>query len=300
MDVTIRRARPDDVPAITDFTEGIWSDRGGDYLPDVIESWVRTEDDGQRTLVAEFDGRAVGVLQAVMLSDYEAWCQGMRVDPSHRGKGIGTRLTHAAFDWARERGATVARNLVLSWNAMGLGLSRAAGFAPATEFRWAHPAPDRDAAPEATVTTEPAAAWSYWQRGDARTALGGLALDLNESWALADLTRETLATAAQDTRLLVVHDGGIRGMSYRVRAYERDTDEGPERWADYGVGAWEDASSAEALLAAISRDAAEMAVDSTRVLVPETVAVVSDVASAGVRFSDAPDFVMAADLTTWD
>lgn len=294
MDATIRRATLDDAPAVIDFTRDTWPEReGGDYVPDVFEDWVETDDETQRTLVAEADGVVAGLVRVTFLSDYEAWCQGIRVRPDYRNSGIATRLNHAAFDWARERGATVARNLVFSWNVGGLVLSRATGFEPVAEFRWTHPDPDPDADPEAGVAADPDAAWTYWGTSGARTALAGLALDLDESWALAELTRERLARAADETRLLVVRRDGARGFAYRVRDYERDG----ERWAEYGVGAWADPDAARSLFDAVRRDAAAIDADRTRLLIPETPRSVSDAAAAGADPDPEPDFVHAADLT---
>jgi GNAT superfamily N-acetyltransferase len=295
-DVSIRPAEPGDVEDIVAFTRDTWSGQDrGDYLPDVFPTWVDNDDPDRRTVVADAGGRAVGTLQAVLLSPWEAWLQGLRVDPEYRGEGIGTRLTHAGFRWAHGEGATVARSMVFSWNEMGLGLARTAGFEPATEFRWAHPEPDPDTGGghDATVTADPAAAWAYWRRSDAGAHLSGLALDPEESWAVSDLALDTLERAARETSLLVIGDGGTRAFAHRIRTYERET----VRWAEYGVGAWEDPRACESLLAAVARDAADRDADRTRVLIPETVGAVSDVALAGHRVSDHPDFVLAADLT---
>ncbi|MFC7046850.1 GNAT family N-acetyltransferase [Halobacteriaceae archaeon GCM10025711] len=297
--LTVRPAELSDHDAVTAFTENTWPDRGGDYIPRVFPEWVEEAGDDQQTFVAATDdGDVAGILTVVMLSEYEAWCQGMRTNPDYRGQGVATRVTERAFDWAREQGATVARNMVFSWNVMGLGHSRSVGFSPAAEFRWVHPEPDADADPAADVTDEVDAGWSFWQRSDARTELAGLALDMGESWAVSDLSRATLRQAADETSLLVVQDDGTEGLAFRVRDYERENEDGETvHWADYGLGAWADADAARSVLAAVSRDAGELGVDRTRVLVPETARVVSDAALARVEVAAEPDFVLAADLT---
>lgn len=246
------------------------------------------------------DGRAVGVCQAVRLSDHEGWVQAMRVDPDYRGEGLSTLLNDAAFAWLADRGCVVARNMVFSWNVAGLGGSRAAGFDPCAEFRWAHPDPADDAGGGAGTTTEADAdaAWTFWQGCDARTHLRGLTLDGEESWALSELTRERLRTADDEGRLQVVRDDGVRGVSLRNRTYDREDDDGEqETWAEYAVAAWADPGACASLMAAVARDAAGVDADRTRVLIPETARWVSDVAAARVELSEEPDFVMAADLT---
>jgi len=303
-DVTVRQARPGDTEAVAAFASDTW-DRfeGGDYLPDVFPEWVAGDGGDQRTFVAEFEGDAVGVCQCVALSAHEAWSQGLRVAPAHRGTGVASALNEACFDWARERGATVCRAMVFSWNRAGLGTARGVGFAPATEFRWAHPDPDAESDPESelTVASDPDAAWSAWRRSDARTHLSGLGLDPEESWALSEVTRERFRRAADESRVIVVRGpGGTRGATSRSRVFERESDDDDAdtaRWAEYGLAAWTNHPAARALFAAIARDAADCGADRARVLVPETAGHVSDVAYAGVDLSDDPDFVLEADLT---
>ena len=298
MTVTVRPARVEDYEPVVAFTEDTWADRnGGDYIPDVFLDWVEDADEGQQTLVADEGGTPIGLVQSVMLSEYEAWFQGMRVDPAHRNKGVGRTLSRASFDWARERGATVGRNMVFGWNVQGLGLSRAAGYEPETEFRWAHPEPDPDAELDATVRSDVNAAWSYWQSSAARDHLRGIGLHMGESWAVSEVTRERLASAAEEESLIAVDRDGTVGMTYRVRVYDRERDGEEQTWAEYGAAAWDDAEACGELLAAIARDAASVDADFVRVLVPETPQAVSDVSLHRVEVAEDPDFVMAADLT---
>nr|WP_228546104.1 GNAT family N-acetyltransferase [Halegenticoccus tardaugens] len=304
--MSVRRARPEDYEAVAEFTSRTWADRdGSDYIPRIYRDWIADDGDGQMTFVLDADGDAerpseavAGICQGVLLSDYEAWAQGMRVNPEYRGHGVSLDLSRAVFRWAAAEGATVARNMVFSWNVAGLGQSRAAGFEPCTEFRWAMPTPDASAEPDLRVTDDPDAGWSFWTASDARAHLRGLALDAEESWAVSELTRRDFREAADEGRLLAVRDGGTRGIALRNRTYERENDaDEAETWAEYAVGAWADPTAARALHRAVARDAAGVGADRTRVLIPEGVGPVSDTAYARVDVSDDPDFVMAADLT---
>lgn len=330
----VRQGTLADHPAVCSFTTHTWGEHS-DYVPRVYAGWMADEGPTQRTFVAvdheaslpddpeshlpadaeipdeSPDGRAVGVCQAVRLSDHEGWVQAMRVDPDYQGEGLSTALNDAAFAWLADRGCVVGRNMVFSWNMGGLGGSRAAGFDPCTEFRWAHPTPDSSAGAGDAASTDaaladatspnpasPDAAWSFWQGCDVRRHLRGLTLDVKESWALSELTRERLRVAAEEDRLQVVADDGVRGFSLRNRTYERENDDGEtETWAEYAVGAWADSDACATLMDAIARDAASVDADRTRVLIPESVQWVSDVAAARVDVSEEPDFVMAGDLT---
>jgi GNAT superfamily N-acetyltransferase len=299
--LTIRPAREEDYEAVVGFTRNTWDDREGtDYIPRIYHDWIAGDGDRKRTVVADAGDDIAGICQSVMLSSYEAWAQGMRVNPAFRGEGVSYALNDALFEWASEQGATVCRNMVFSWNVAGLGGSRSAGFEPVTEFRWAHPEPDSESVPELAVENDPTAAWSYWMDSAAREHLGGLALDSEESWALSELTRKNLQHAASEKSVFAVVDDGIRGVAYRTRTYERESDsedDETEQWIEYGVGAWDDLPAARSLFAAISADAAALDADQTRVLIPETPQYVSDAAWLRAGISDEPDFVLAADLS---
>lgn len=293
-DITVRQAKAADHDDVVAFTEDTWD--GSDYIPSVFDEWVENEEDTQRTLVAVRNGTAVGLVQFTLVSEYEAWAQGMRVDPDHRGAGIGMALNRSGFRWARDEGATVVRNMVFSWNIMGLGLSRALGFEPVAEFRWAHPEPDESAAMSGTVTDNPDAGWSFWRSSQARDAMAGLTLASEESWCLVDLDRSRLRRAADNDGLIVLQDEGTVGLAFRTRTYEREHEGTEKTHAEYGVGAWAP-DAADDLLAAVSRDAASLGAERTRVLIPETPRIVSDVAAARVEVAEEPDFVLARDLT---
>ena len=296
-DIAVRQARHDDREAVVAFTRDTWPELGGDYIPRVFEEWIDTDGPTQRTVVAVVDGDPVGICQGVLLSDHEAWAQGMRVATDYRGEGISPALTEAIFEWAATKGATVCRNMVFSWNAAGLGQSRSMGFEPMAEFRWVEPDPDEAADPALDVLTGPKAAWSAFHGSDAYRELSGLGLDLEESWALSEVTPQRLVDA--EAALTVADDDGARGMTYRTRTFEREDDGETQQWAEYGVGAWDDHEALRSLAAAVARDAAEAGAEKTRLLVPETPRHVSDAAYARQSIADEPDFVLERDLTRY-
>jgi len=336
----VREARPADADAVAAFARDTWGQRHDDYVPRVFPEWAASDDSDSGTFVAtlspaavaesdavagrddrdpgdtlvEGDGAGaaapgepeavVGCIQGVLLTEWEAWGQGIRVDPAARGAGVGTALSEAALDWARDRGAAVCRNMVFSWNVMGLGQSRAVGFEPATEFRFAEPEPtetDAEPADPSLADPDPNAAWAFWSDSDACDHLRGLALDPDESWACSALTRERLATAAAEDRLIAVAgESALDGFAVRTRVTEREGDGEPTRTATYGVAAWRDVDAAGALYDAIAADAAAADADDARVLIPETVEHVSDTGANRVPVAAEPDFVMSADLTGGD
>ncbi|ELZ42217.1 GCN5-related N-acetyltransferase [Halorubrum saccharovorum DSM 1137] len=144
----VREARPADADAVAAFARDTWGQRHDDYVPRVFPEWAASDDSDSGTFVAtlspaavaesdavagrddrdpgdtlvEGDGAGaaapgepeavVGCIQGVLLTEWEAWGQGIRVDPAARGAGVGTALSEAALDWARDRGAAVCRNMV--------------------------------------------------------------------------------------------------------------------------------------------------------------------------------------------
>lgn len=313
----VRAATSADAADIEAIAQQTWTDRDeDDYLPRVFEDWLESEP--ARTAVAEVadpdtvpgDAPGVaGIAQCVMLSADEAWAQGMRVHPAYRGAGVGSAIVADLFDWAQEQGATVVRNMVFSWNGAGLGQSRATGFEPTTEIRYVHPEPATgvDTLPTA-ATVDPTAAWRFWTHSDAREYLRGLAGDDEESWSLRELTRADLEAAAEDDAAIAVRTAnGVQGMTLRSRIDQRsgdaedggdgeDEDDGPITVAVYGAAAWDDVTAARTLFDAIAADAASVDADRTKVLVPETVRHVSDVAACRVPLADGPEFVLSKDL----
>jgi GNAT superfamily N-acetyltransferase len=307
---TIRHARDTDEAAVVSFTRDTWADRDvTDYVPDVYADWIERDGEDQRTFVVDVrddtepraePGDVVAIAQAHRLSSWEAWASGMRVAPDHRGSGLSTALTDAVFDWARDRGCVVCRNMTFSWNGPALGSSRRVGFEPCTEVRWARPTPDADAPSDGVDgDPDPDGAWAFWSESAARERLRGLVMDESESWALSALTRDRLHAAADDGRLVTVA-GGRSGFAERIRTFERDPDDGrePDAYAEYAVGAWPegDADAAAAVLAGVARDAASVGADRTRVMIPEGVTWASDASVARADIADEPAFVLAARL----
>lgn len=335
-DRRLRRAEPGDAKAVAAITADTWSDRSvDDYLADAFPAWVRTDGPDQRTAVVTVGGTVVAVCQGAMLTDDEAWLQGLRVHPDYRREGHGEALVGHLLDWCRDRGGTVARAMVFPWNAAGMGQVRAAGFDPVASCRWVRPEPAATGAdPSGSVEGaddrpdgEPGAprvlrtvddlptAYRFWTHSDARTALSGLALDAERTWAVAELDRRRLRDLAADGRVFAIVGtgrgggvgdaddaaeggetaGSLRGvcaMTARIALADRDG----ERVADYAVGAWRSGAAAP-LFDAIRADAADCGADGTRVLIPDAPRYVSDAAVAGAAPGDGAVFVFAADLS---
>lgn len=111
MPVLIRTARASDADEIVRLT----ADLGYDVAPaDAAArlSRILTRAD-QQFLVAEFDGRPVGWLHLGVVEYIEtgafAVINGLVVDSSCRGQGIGRLLLEWAEDWATKQGVSIVR-----------------------------------------------------------------------------------------------------------------------------------------------------------------------------------------------
>lgn len=287
--IRIREARLDDHAEVSAMCEGIWEDRDGDYLPLVFPDWIEGQD--RRTVVAIEEERIIGIAQCVLVSPTEAWGQGLRVHEQARGEGVAASIMNDLFTWARENGARVARSMVFSWNPAGMGVARGVGFEPTAEFRFVTPTPRDDPMP-ASVILDDVAGWQMWSGSKARTAMSGLGLDVDESWAM----RELRANDMTQRNTLTVLSDGTAAMAMRGRAFEDPRDES-RTVQEYATSAWRDPDAAATLLSAIAVDAAEQGATATRVLVPEGPRYISDVAAAGSDIHSEPHFVFSADLT---
>jgi GNAT superfamily N-acetyltransferase len=103
--VKIRKAKPSDKAPILEMTKHLWG--GHDYLPEVWDDWLRQKNG--RLIVATVDGRTVGVAHAILQTPYIAWLEGLRVHEEYRGLGIAGKLNIALLEWAKRKGARVAR-----------------------------------------------------------------------------------------------------------------------------------------------------------------------------------------------
>ena len=116
MDVTIRTARPEDIPCMADLLVELFSIET-DFTPDVekqvrgLSALVAGPQGRACVLVAEQGGMIAGMATVqTQISTAEGGRVGLVEDVvvhrDFRGRGIGTRLIEAVVDWARSHGLT--------------------------------------------------------------------------------------------------------------------------------------------------------------------------------------------------
>lgn len=103
--LTVRPSRHEDKTHILEFCEHTFN--WGDYIPSVWDTWIK-DTDGQ-LFTALVGNQPIGLMRVSIAKAGEAWLQAARTHPSHRRLGVATALTRACLQWAKARGAEVAR-----------------------------------------------------------------------------------------------------------------------------------------------------------------------------------------------
>ncbi|MBX5450565.1 GNAT family N-acetyltransferase [Thermogemmatispora sp.] len=116
----VRPARPEDRETVLAFCAHTWE--WGDYIAEAWDGWLA--DQQGRLFVATSNGQAVGLLHLRMLNEYEAWLEGLRVDPAYRRQGVASALHQVALTEAMRLGARTVRLLTEMVNRAAIALAR--------------------------------------------------------------------------------------------------------------------------------------------------------------------------------
>lgn len=107
--------------------------------PELVERWLFGDDAVASALVAEVDGRVVGV--AVWYRSYSTWTgvpgiylEDLFVEPEHRGHGFGKAFLVALARIALDRGYQRFEWVVLDWNTPAVEFYEALGARPMKQW----------------------------------------------------------------------------------------------------------------------------------------------------------------------
>jgi predicted N-acetyltransferase YhbS len=103
--VHIRPARESDTSDMLEVTRHLWE--GHDYVPHEWQGWLA--DPQGALLVAEHQGRAIGLGRLSCIQARDWWMQGLRVHPEFEGRGVASQITEALVEAWRTKGGGAVR-----------------------------------------------------------------------------------------------------------------------------------------------------------------------------------------------
>jgi ribosomal protein S18 acetylase RimI-like enzyme len=281
-----RSARPEDRAAVLAFCGRIWG--GHDYIGAVWDDWLREQQEGSGVLlVGVLDGRPVGIIHMRLLSDDEAWIEGIRVDPDVQRRGIARVLTSKAMVVARERGATVVRLFVDADNLASQALVARFGFTRVAEVvYYSAPALDADQTVDdgAQLVTSGEAdferLWAWLEHSNLTPFNGGVAI---ADWAARAVTEPMLrAHLAAGEVWLLEERGTIQALAIAAGQADEE-DDGSIFDVHYLDGASEGIGR---LALALRRVAAERGLSEVELWLPNLLILQDAMAGAGYTRPD--------------
>jgi GNAT superfamily N-acetyltransferase len=139
--VVCRPALQRDLEDIREFCRTIWN--GHDYVPDVMENWIR--DSEGIFAVAEYESHAIACSKVTLLVSGQWWLEGFRVDPEYQGLKVGSLMHGYVDEWWCSHGNGVLRLMTNSKNKAVHHLCEETGFTKSFEVRGykAEPLPEQ-------------------------------------------------------------------------------------------------------------------------------------------------------------
>jgi ribosomal protein S18 acetylase RimI-like enzyme len=133
--ITIRRAKQEDLAAITALDAAVTGVRKADYWDDVYERFGRSRQRERAFLVAETSEEPTRVVGAIV-GEVRAWEFGsppcgwvfaIQVDPAVRQGGVGSRLFEAMVEVFRKAGVAKVRTMMARDNHLVMAFFRSQG-----------------------------------------------------------------------------------------------------------------------------------------------------------------------------
>jgi GNAT superfamily N-acetyltransferase len=143
-ELTVRRARPDDIPGLVASSAGLFAEDAGTRDPSVDVGWPREHgaasfkaalaDPARLVLVVAHAGEVVGHLTGTLTEPSavrpvkSATLNGLYVRPAHRRARVGARLVEEFLAWAEAQGAGQAEVAAYSANPEAIRFYERQGF----------------------------------------------------------------------------------------------------------------------------------------------------------------------------
>lgn len=188
--VRIRAARASDKVDVTAICAQIWEE-ADDYVPDRWDDWLA--DPGGRLVVAEREGRVVGLAKLTRLTDDQWWLEGLRVSPEYQRRGIAGKLQAHLVEAFRQMERGTLRFGTHSRNEPVHRLAARDGFRHVATYRLLEAEPldaERTSSLRRLTEADLDPAWNQAQGSPRYRAARGL---YETFWSWENLTRDRLA-----------------------------------------------------------------------------------------------------------
>jgi RimJ/RimL family protein N-acetyltransferase len=134
----LRDAEPADRDAVFRFCRNTWADYG-DYIPRVWDKWIK--DTRGRFILAELDGRPVGIAKISDFGRGEVWLEGLRVTRGYRRRGIANQIHSEVVKTLKKMRPRMVRYCTGGDNRASRRVGTRVGFriAARTRYYWTKP-----------------------------------------------------------------------------------------------------------------------------------------------------------------
>jgi len=217
----IRPARAEDVAHIASWTADTFE--WGDYVPVALPGWL-DEADSQLVVCVYDDDVPVALSRTQMLSPTEAWLSAARVHPDHRRSGMGKAMNDHGVEWAKSRGALIARLVTEEDNSAAQAQVLKSGYRLTGRWVYATGSASKGRRLPPSQRLQPAtpmdadAAWVFWSLSDLARAGRDL---IDDGWRWRKASPADL-TAAIENHSLFQSPGGwaiIRTSDQGIRVH---------------------------------------------------------------------------------
>jgi len=199
----LRDAKPADKEAVFEFCRNTWVGYG-DYIPRVWDKWI--VDTRGRFILAELDGKPIGMAKVSDFGRGEVWLEGLRVTRKYRRKGIAHEINREVAKTLRKIRPRVVRYCTAATNDASRKVGVKMGFevAARTRYYWSKPRKgnirgDRAKPSEADEIHKFMLASKFLE------LTSGL---IGEGWIFRELTRALLKEYIKERRVIVRRRAG--------------------------------------------------------------------------------------------
>lgn len=131
MEILVRTAVPADLPAAVQVEEAAM--HGGGYLNDTSEIFYN--DYTGELMVAETEGKIIGIAKYTITCDGTAWLETLRVAPEYQRRGVGRRFYERFEEISRQKGVSSMAMYTGAKNVPSASLAREFGLETAQFYR---------------------------------------------------------------------------------------------------------------------------------------------------------------------